>query len=362
MTGTRGKSTVARLIASALREAGYRVLAKTTGSKPSVIFPEGSEEEIKRKGLPSILEGKRIIRTASSHQSRALVAELMSIQPECTSVESCRILRPHILVITNVRLDHTSQMGRSKPEIAQSLASAIPRRGTVFIPEEEDYQEFRKAIGKARAELISVPQRAQSDSDMTGRSLDEFEENKRLVLAVTDFLGIKKEIALRGMVKARPDFGSLKIWKADFGAPLRSLILVSAFASNDPESTSEVISRVKEKIPFAGKKLIGLLNFRKDRGDRSLQWLEALERGFFRDFNRLCFIGAHIHALRTRKKVRAISSPHVSVIEKKTPEAIMEKVATLETGEAILIGMGNMGGLGEELVRYWEDRGERYVC
>ena len=59
VTGTRGKSSITRLIAASLREAGFAVLARTTGSKPVVILPDGEEEEIRRRGSPSILEGNR---------------------------------------------------------------------------------------------------------------------------------------------------------------------------------------------------------------------------------------------------------------------------------------------------------------
>src|SRR3954471_10732401 len=41
--GTRGKSTTTRLIATGLRAGGVRVLAKTTGSEPRLILPDGSE-------------------------------------------------------------------------------------------------------------------------------------------------------------------------------------------------------------------------------------------------------------------------------------------------------------------------------
>jgi UDP-N-acetylmuramyl tripeptide synthase len=47
VTGTRGKSSVVRLIAAAMREAGLSVLAKTTGSQPILIHPDGEEEERK---------------------------------------------------------------------------------------------------------------------------------------------------------------------------------------------------------------------------------------------------------------------------------------------------------------------------
>ena len=41
VNGIRGKSTVTRLIAGVLREAGIQTLAKTTGSAAMVILPNG---------------------------------------------------------------------------------------------------------------------------------------------------------------------------------------------------------------------------------------------------------------------------------------------------------------------------------
>ncbi|MBE0461631.1 MAG: poly-gamma-glutamate synthase PgsB, partial [Candidatus Aminicenantes bacterium] len=114
ITGTRGKSSVTRLIASVLREAGFSVLAKTTGSIPVIILPNGQEKEIKRRGVPSILEDKKILKAGAKLGVQVLVSELMGIHPERVHVESTRMLRPHIIVITNVRLDHMSQMGYSR--------------------------------------------------------------------------------------------------------------------------------------------------------------------------------------------------------------------------------------------------------
>jgi len=56
VTGTRGKSSVTRMLASILSASGRRVLAKTTGSIPSLILPNGMEQEVKRKGAATILE------------------------------------------------------------------------------------------------------------------------------------------------------------------------------------------------------------------------------------------------------------------------------------------------------------------
>jgi Mrp family chromosome partitioning ATPase len=75
VTGTRGKSTVTRYIAAALRASGRTVLAKTTGSKPAFILPDGEEREIQRNGLPSILEQKRVLALAGRLRVGALVTK-----------------------------------------------------------------------------------------------------------------------------------------------------------------------------------------------------------------------------------------------------------------------------------------------
>ncbi len=156
ITGTRGKSTVTRMIAAALKEAGFSVLAKTTGSKAVIIRPDGREDEIVRRGLPSILEQKGILKEAAGLGVRAVVVEMMSIRPECLAVESGRVLRPHWLVITNARLDHREEMGWTKQEIARSLASAIRPGMTVLLPEDERHPEFERAAERAGATIVLV--------------------------------------------------------------------------------------------------------------------------------------------------------------------------------------------------------------
>jgi poly-gamma-glutamate synthase PgsB/CapB len=359
VTGTRGKSTVTRFIAAALRESGFTVLGKATGSRPVIILPDGREEEIARKGLPSILEGKKVLKQGVSLGVGAIVTELMSIRPEAGQVESRRILRPGILVITNVRVDHREEMGWTKPEVAQSLASAIPEAATVFLPDEELYPEFERTAAKLKSRIVLVKKRETGERGESQAlpSMLFFEENLRLALAVSRHLGISDEIARRGLAKAQPDFGSLKIWSAELGTPPVSWLLVSAFAANDPESTGLVLARIKDELSVPGRKLIGVLNFRQDRGDRTLQWISAVEQAYFRDFSRLFFIGAHLRALRTRRKFNP--PPVLTPLTATSPAAIMGEIGQ-EADGAVLVGMGNMGGLGAALVEHWEKIGRPY--
>ena len=70
VTGTRGKSSVVRMLASVLRESGMSVAAKTTGSQARIVLPDGSEEDIRRRGIPSVIEQKSLVKKAPAASSR----------------------------------------------------------------------------------------------------------------------------------------------------------------------------------------------------------------------------------------------------------------------------------------------------
>lgn len=359
MTGTRGKSSVTRLIAAAIREKGIAVIAKTTGSMPTLILPDGSEMEIRRRGNSTILEGKKILKACAKVGIQAAVLELMSIQPESLFVESVQMMQPNILVLTNVRVDHTEQMGTSREEVACSLAASLPEKCTVFIPVNQILPSLRKEADERGAELVSVPEdffdpAAESQETFPA---SEFTENISLALGVADFLEIDRETALRGMAKAHPDFGSVKMWQAEWRSPSRAHYFVSAFAANDPESTSKVLSWLEERGLFEKRKVIGLLCLRSDRGDRTLQWMKALkEESCFR-FDRIALFGEHAKAFR--KLIKSSAGQEFHVLKAKKPEDIMIQLSASQEEETVFVGMGNMKGMGRQMVEHWERRGKR---
>ncbi|MBE3111258.1 MAG: poly-gamma-glutamate synthase PgsB, partial [Acidobacteria bacterium] len=354
-----------------LRESGARVLAKTTGSKPVLIFPDGSEREILRAGPASIREQVRLIRMAAATGADTLVSEMMSVGAECLAAESRRILRPGTLALTNVRFDHLDEMGRRKDDIARSLASAFPERADIFIPKEEIYPVFEEAAARTASRLHPVaPLAPVAGPGASPRlSFGEFEPNARLALAVLASLGVERKTAERGVAAASPDFGSLRAWRGRFGDPPRPAVCVSAFAANDPESSAAALSKIGREFPshhrdaggnspHASRRWVGLLSLREDRGDRTLQWVRSAHEGFFRDFARVVLIGPPARAaLRRIRKSPLPGGTVFSVDDGSSPQVLMDRVVPAAPGEPVIIGLGNIVGPGERLVRLWEEKG-----
>jgi poly-gamma-glutamate synthase PgsB/CapB len=353
VTGTRGKSSVVRLLAAMLRASGQSVAAKTTGSKPVYIHTDGREEELLRRGKPTILEQKDVLRAALKEKAHWLVLEAMGIRAEVLAAEIQRIVRPQVLVITNVRADHAAQLGEDKEKIASSFAAAIPPGGLVFVPEEESMPEFSRVALKRGAELILVPR---EDVEISGRvSPSEFEVNIRLASAVARHFSQTRQDIAAGIGAVNPDFGSLRLWELPAPGRRETWRFVSAFAANDPQSTLKVLAKLAALSP-PPKRMVGLLNLRRERADRSLQWKKVLEDGGFPRLQRIYVLGDQVRAFVGGR--RRGGSELIPIREKNAAD-ITRRVMEGEPEGTLAVGLGNMGGMGRRLVEYWDKEGKR---
>lgn len=272
VNGIRGKSTATRLITAILWEAGYKAIGKTTGTAARMMFWDTPDEmEVKRKprGV-SIGEQAQIINKAAKYGANALVCECMAVNPEYQKVYQHQIIQANLTVIVNVLRDHIDDMGPTTEQIAWAFADTIPYNGKVVIPQ-CDYTEFFKKVAAKRNSEVFVAKDAlvsQEYIDMFDYKL--FDHNIAIALAAAEALGIDRETACRGMLKAHPDPGALRTYNLDCGKG--GYVLVNGFAANEPSSSLELWEKVRDEIPEAEYPVV-LMNCRPDRVDRTKQFV-----------------------------------------------------------------------------------------
>lgn len=354
VNGTRGKSSVVRLIAAALRAHGVRTYAKTTGSLPRLITPDGSELPVFRPGLTNVIEQLRIIGIAADDGAEALVLECMALHPSLQEVCELRIVRSTHGVISNAWPDHLDVMGPTGRDIALALLGTCPVGGVLFTAEREHHALFEHACRDRGTRLVRVGEAeaaAISDAELARFGYIEHRENVALALAVCGELGIPRAVALEGMVGTEPDVGALRECEVDFFG--RRVVFVNAFAANDPVATERVWNLAIARHGDRETRLM-VLNCRLDRSDRSRQLGEALPRWAPADHYFL--VGSGTFAL-ARTAVRAgLSALKLTSLEGESPAAVFEELMDAAGRSALVVGAGNIAGIGLELQRYFQHR------
>lgn len=354
VNGTRGKSSVVRLIAAALREANLRTCAKTTGTLARMILPDGRELPIYRPAGPNVIEQKRIAAMASAYGAEALVIECMALQPELQSLSELRLVRSTHGVITNARPDHLDVMGPGPEHVAQALAGSIPRQGKLFTAEREHLAVLAAAAADRGTELIAVTAEdiaAVSADELAGFSYTEHPDNVALALAVTTSLEIPRAVALRGMHRAQPDPGALTEHSLDFFG--RRLCFLNGFAANDPVSTRQLWEYALRRNPEADKR-IAIFNCRADRPERSRELGHSFPTWTAADH--VVLMGTATHVFVRAAAAAGLDPTRLVLVEGERVDAIFERVISLTGRSAVVMGMGNIGGDGLELVRYFQNR------
>lgn len=279
VNGTRAKSTVTRLIWSALREAGIPALGKTTGTAARLLLPDGREEPVARRGPATIREQLGCLRLASRLHAQAVVVECMAIDPVLQGVSERDMLRATIGVITNVRLDHTEVMGTDIQTIGRTLANTIPIDGVLVTGAADMADVFRERATTARTRVVVAD--AAAIGERQGRE-PWMTENLAVAIAVTRALGIDDQVALRGFDRAAPDPGSVK--SGSLALPGGTVSWMDATAANDPESLSRLLAAARSE------RAILVYNHRDDRVPRLVTFAQHSEE--FRRADRLVVTGA----------------------------------------------------------------------
>ncbi len=324
VVGIRGKSSTVRRISEVLTRRGYNTLAKVTGNRPHLII-NGHVIPIERIG-PNVMLYENIhgyqefipvieSYTPDQRQDVAII-ENQAITEYTTRMVNEIFIRPDIIVITNVRQDHLSTLGKDKREIARSFARSVPE-GCIVINCEQNIvlQDYMKEeIEKRGAKHIAV------DVPPVHRGL----------------LGAETVHALNYVMK---EVGSVEVPFDELDSYIQSMqprwtfieggMVFNAAEVNDVESTEMIRQQLAGDGP-----VIPLLYLRDERRGRSYSFVRYLNQLYEKGcINEIFMAGPNIDAF-----ARNMVAPVRKFSDRDDPSEVLDQL--IDVGLPIIL-MGN---------------------
>ncbi|MGW1745158.1 poly-gamma-glutamate synthase PgsB [Streptomyces sp. NPDC002092] len=346
VNGIRGKSSITRLCAGALRGSGLVTVAKTTGTAARFIHPDATEEPVYRKfGIANVVEQIGIVRRAAGYRPDALVMECMAVMPALQEINQSKLIRSTIGVLCNVREDHLAEMGPTLDDVARSLCRSLPEGGVCVTAEKERFHILREEADARNCKLVQVDPGTVTDEELRGFSWFTFKENVAIAIAVAELLGVDRATALKGMYEAPPDPGVLSVerYRTPDGKRLR---FANVFAANDPESTLMNINQLLE-LGAIHRPLHVVVNCRPDRVERNGQMGALIPR---LDPETVFLIG---HP--TKSAADAIPTHWTGNVvdlggDRRDPDQLTTDLLAQIGPDSSLVAIGNIHGQGELLL------------
>ncbi|MFJ3633018.1 poly-gamma-glutamate synthase PgsB [Streptomyces sp. NPDC090112] len=348
VNGIRGKSSITRLCAGALRGGGLVTVAKTTGTAARFIHPDATEEPVYRKfGIANVVEQIGIVRRAAAYRPDALVMECMAVMPPLQELNQKKLVQSTIGVLCNVREDHVAEMGPTLDDIGRSLSRSMPHGGICVTAEKDRFHILQEEADARDCKLLYADPETVSDEELRGFSWFTFKENVAIALTVAELLGIDRETALQGMYDAPPDPGVLSVerYVAPGGKRVR---FANVFAANDPESTLMNINQLLG-LGAISRPLNVVINCRPDRIERNGQMGQIVPD---LEPDKVFVIGhpskSAIDAIPAQWRDRAVDLGG----DGRDGEEFMHELLGHLGPESSLVAIGNIHGKGEILLEH----------
>jgi poly-gamma-glutamate synthase PgsB/CapB len=350
VNGTRGKSSVTRLIGAGLRAGGYSTITKVTGTYPRMVLTDGTEVGIPRKEKANILEQLKIVKYSAEKKTDVLLIECMALQPNFQKITEHQMIKATHGVITNIRLDHLDVMGPGLEDVATALSGTVPKKTKLFTAEDRLLHVLKSKAEKLQTEIFASDKTSITNLEMEGFTYFEHPENVALALKVCENLSVERSLALSAMKKTIPDEGVLR--KYSFSIENRTIHFYNALAANDPESSFMIWNQVRSS-EGNHKQYIVVLNSRQDRQDRSEQ-LVAMAANCKSDY--LALTGENSQQVLQMAINKNISKEKIIAVGLKNPEEQFDELINLTTSDTVIIAFGNMGAGGAELSKVFEEK------
>ncbi|WP_435126022.1 Mur ligase [Halobaculum sp. D14] len=163
VSGIRGKSSTVKRLDDVFRRRGYDTLTKITGNHP-LLIRNGDVIPIERTGpYTTLYENINVLREfgpqlESYTPEDVGIFENQGITEYTTRLINERFIKPHVVVIANVRQDHQDTLGKTVRDLARAFARTIPP-GTKVVNGEQNpvlAEYMREEIEQQGGEMRQV--------------------------------------------------------------------------------------------------------------------------------------------------------------------------------------------------------------
>ena len=258
VTGSRGKSSIVRLLQTAFIHAGLESHARITGVVPRHISATGSQVISRSSGAH--IEEIRWWLKQLPVSAQAVVLENSAIMPEFQHLAG-QWLKPDITILSNTVPDHQEAWGPGQRDAADVLMAGVPQGGRLVLPlSYKTDQHLVKLIRQRYCEAIFAE--PASDVGQTFRAV-----NLGLALETISQLGLATGDAVKAMSempKDRYDFDVIHYGGAQ---------LAMAFSANDIRSTRSLFT----SLQWAESDTRLIYNHRRDRPARLKSFIDWLK-------------------------------------------------------------------------------------
>lgn len=326
VNGTRGKTTLARLLVASLNAQGIRTMGRTTGSEATIIYPDGSVKPIVRKRRARVYELVPFFKEVSLESSRGVssgfgpiqcvVVECMALQAENQVAFRDWLVRPTHVFITNTYVDHVPEMGPTRESTAQVLSLCVPRKSALYVSD-----SFYDGLD---AKVVHVCDKAPLEDSVIHPSC------MAMAWTFLEDMGFGIETLQAGVATFVPDKGLLEPFPLRGGG-----VFVPSFSVNDETCMEETIRKWSSSC---GGKVSVVFNSRKDREHRILLFRNVLSR--------VCDLVDDVLVIGDYPKKVAFYIGYGAV--SCSVEEVFDKVSS--SSGAVFVGLGNIKGAGEELI------------
>lgn len=240
VTGSRGKSGTVRLVHSVLSHSGIRTYAKITGAIAEELNVDGDSKFTLRIGPISATEMLAAAKRGYKNKAQALVFECMAVAPKLIAFVVNDVVKPTIVIIPTIRLDHLEDEGHSLEEITTNIVTPLLGFETL-VTGDTDVRVLHVLRNLANEHGFRLVEAKVHDSQPN--VLEQHPNNVAIALAVASQVGIAPEQARDAILGAthEPNAG-IGWWMHHHG---KRTFVADLGSANDVQSAAEAIEGVR---------------------------------------------------------------------------------------------------------------------